>query len=45
MNKEKFTKKERIRKNFVKTYEGKPERYAGEATGIRRDLIKSTKIN
>jgi len=41
---EKFHKKEKIRKNFVKEYEGKPEVYGGEVTGIRRDLIRSTKF-
>lgn len=42
---EKFYKKEKLRKNFVKEYTGKPEVYGGEATGIRRDLIRSTKIS
>jgi hypothetical protein len=45
MNREKFAKKQKIRKNYVKEYEGKPEVYGGEATGIRRDLIRSTKIS
>jgi hypothetical protein len=44
VNREKFAKKQKIRKNYVKEYEGKPEVYGGEATGIRRDLIRSTKI-
>jgi hypothetical protein len=44
-NREKFEKKQKIRKNMVKEYEGKPEVYGGEATGIRRDLIRSTKIH
>ena len=43
-NREKFFKKEKLRKNMVKTYEGKPEVYMGETTGIRRDLIRSTKF-
>jgi U3 small nucleolar RNA-associated protein 3 len=43
-NREKFFKKEKIRKNFVKEYQGKPEVYGGESTGIRRDLIRSTKF-
>ena len=43
-NREKFEKKQKIRKNMVKEYEGKPEVYGGEVTGIRRDLIRSTKI-
>jgi len=41
---EKFHKKEKLRKNFIKEYEGKPEVYGGEVTGIRRDLIRSTKF-
>ena len=45
MNKLKFQKKEKIRKNYVKEYTEKPLVYTGEATGIRRDLNRSTKIN
>ena len=45
MNREKFYKKEKQRKNMVKDYVGKPDVYSGEATGIRRDLIRSTKIH
>jgi hypothetical protein len=41
---EKYHKKEKQRKNMIKTYEGKPEVYGGELTGIRRDLIRSTKF-
>ena len=44
MNREKFYKKEKERKKYVKEYAGKPDVYTGEATGIRRDLIRSTKI-
>jgi len=43
-NREKYLKKQKLRKNMVKEYEGKPEVYGGETTGIRRDLIRSTKI-
>ena len=45
MNREKFYKKEKERKKLVKDYVGKPDVYTGEATGIRRDLIRSTKIH
>ena len=45
MNREKFYKKEKQRKKMVKEYQGKPDVYMGEATGIRRDLIRSTKIH
>ena len=45
MNREKFYKKEKQRKKMVKEYEGKPDVYNGEATGIRRDLVRSTKIH
>ena len=41
---EKFTKKMNKRKNYVKEYTGKPLNYAGEATGIREDLIRGTKL-
>ena len=45
MNREKFYKKEKLRKKFVKEYEGKPDVYMGEATGIRRDLVRSVQIH
>ena len=45
MNREKFYKKEKERRKLVKEYEGKPDVYMGEATGIRRDLVRSTKIH
>ena len=45
MNREKFYKKEKERRKYVKDYVGKPDVYMGEATGIRRDLIRSTKIH
>ena len=45
MNREKFYKKEKIRRRNVKEYVGKPDVYTGEATGIRRDLVRSTKIH
>ena len=45
MNREKFYKKEKERRKMIKEYEGKPEVYMGEATGIRRDLVRSTKIH
>ena len=45
MNREKFYKKEKQRQKMVKDYIGKPDVYTGEATGIRRDLIRSTKIH
>ena len=45
MNREKFYKKEKERRRYVKDYVGKPDVYMGEATGIRRDLIRSTKIH
>jgi len=44
MNREKYMKKQKLRKNMVKEYVGKPEVYGGETTGIRRDLIRSTKF-
>ena len=40
-NREKYYKKMKQRKNFVKNYEGKPDVYSGEETGLRRDLIRS----
>ncbi len=43
-NREKIYKKERLRKKLVKEYEGKPDVYGGETTGIRRDLVRSTQI-
>lgn len=43
-NRRKFEIKQKERKNMVKEYVGKPEVYGGESTGIRRDLIRSTKI-
>lgn len=45
MNRLKYYKKEKKRKQLVKEYEGKPDVYLGEATGIRRDLIRSTKLH
>ena len=45
MNREKFYKKEKERKKMIKEYVGKPDVYTGEATGIRRDLVRSTKIH
>ena len=45
MNREKFYKKEKERRKIIKEYEGTPEVYMGEATGIRRDLVRSTKIH
>ncbi len=45
MNREKFYKKEKERKKMVKEYMGKPDVYTGEATGIRRDLVRSIKIH
>ena len=45
MNREKFYKKEKERRKMIKEYEGKPEVYMGEATGIRRDLVCSAKIH
>ena len=45
MNREKFYKKEKERRRNVKEYVGKPDVYTGEATGIRRDLVRSTKIH
>ena len=45
MNREKFYKKEKERRKMIKEYEGKPEVYMGEATGIRRDLIRSVKMH
>ena len=43
-NREKYMKKEKLRKNMVKEYTSKPDVYIGETTGIRRDLIRSTKF-
>jgi hypothetical protein len=45
VNREKFAKKQKLRKNMVKEYIQKPDVYGGEATGIRRDLVRSTKIS
>jgi len=45
MNKMKYQKKEKIRKNYVKEFTEKPLVYTGEATGIRRDLVRSTKLS
>ena len=45
MNREKHYKNEKLRKKLFKEYEGKPDVYMGEATGIRRDLIRSVKIH
>jgi hypothetical protein len=42
---EKFHKKMLKRKNYVKEYTGKPLNYAGEATGIRDDLVRATKLH
>jgi U3 small nucleolar RNA-associated protein 3 len=42
---EKFFKKMNKRKNYVKEYSGKPLNYGGEATGIRDDLIRGTKLH
>lgn len=44
MNKQKYSKKEKLRKNYVKEYTEKPLVYTGEATGIRRDLSRSIKF-
>ena len=44
MNKIKFQKKDKIRKNMVKEFTEKPLVYTGEATGIRRDLSRSKKL-
>lgn len=43
-NREKYMKKQKLYKNMVKKYEGKPDVYGGETTGIRRDLGRSTYI-
>jgi hypothetical protein len=43
-NRFKFDRKQKLRKQMVKEYKGKPEVYGGESHGIRRDLIQSTKI-
>ena len=43
-NREKYYKKQKEYKKMVKQYEGKPDVYGGEATGIRRDLVRSTLI-
>lgn len=45
MNKLKYQKKEKIRKNYVKEFTEAPLVYTGEATGIRRDLSRSIKLN
>jgi hypothetical protein len=42
---EKFFKKMNKRKNYVKEYSGKPLNYGGEATGIRDDLVRGTKLH
>jgi len=34
-----------IRKNFVKEFTSKPDYYGGEETGIRRDLVRGTKLS
>jgi U3 small nucleolar RNA-associated protein 3 len=44
-NREKFFKKEKVRKNYVKEYTGKPLKYGGELTGIRDDLLRGTKLH
>lgn len=44
MNKIKFQSKEKKRRNYVKEYTEKPLAYTGEATGIRRDLVRSVKF-
>lgn len=44
MNKIKFQSKEKKRRNYVKEYTEKPLAYTGEATGIRRDLVRSVKL-
>ena len=44
VNREKYYKKERIRKSQVKEFVGAPDVYGGEVTGMRRDLIRSTKF-
>lgn len=44
VNREKYYKKEKERSKMVKKYEGKPDVYMGEATGIRRDYVRSTKL-
>ena len=43
-NREKYYKKEKERNKAVKKYVGKPDVYMGEATGIRRDYVRSTKL-
>lgn len=42
---EKFEKKQKIRKNYVKEFTQKPDYYGGEETGIRRDLVRGTKLS
>jgi hypothetical protein len=44
MNRLKYYKKQKLRSKMVKEYEGKPDVYSGEATGIRRDYIRSRQI-
>ena len=44
VNREKYYKKERERKSQVKEFIGAPDVYGGEVTGMRRDLIRSTKF-
>ena len=44
VNREKYYKKERQRKSQVKEFIGAPDVYGGEVTGMRRDLIRSTKF-
>ena len=45
VNREKYYKKEKERKNHIKEFVGAPDVYGGEVTGMRRDLIRSTKLN
>jgi len=42
---EKYDAKMNKRKNYVKDFVGKPDYYGGEETGIRRDIIKGTKLS
>jgi len=42
---EKYTKKINVRKNLVKEFTSKPDYYGGEETGIRRDLVRGTKLS
>ncbi len=44
MNKLKFQAKDKKRRNYVKEFTEKPIAYTGEATGIRRDLVRSIKF-